>query len=139
MIAENTGLVGVSLSAPPVDGKQLFQFPDIREHVNFTTEPAYPRMLTITLGFYSKEPGEVLKSFLRPVNHEASAFMHTHSAVFPYQALPKQKTGHDKLVVQLFESSIVQDVLHLINDSREIVGLGESTFKQGVAYIGKFS
>lgn len=139
MVAENTGLVGVSLNAPPVGGKQLFQFPDIREYVNFTTEPAYPRMLTITLGFYSKEPGEMLKTFLRPVNHKASGYLHAHSAVFPYQALPKQITEHEKLVVQLFETSIVQDVLHLINDSREIVGLGDSTFKQGVAWIGKFS
>jgi anti-anti-sigma factor len=139
MIAESTGLIGVSLNAPPVDGKKLFEFPGIREDVNFTTEPAYIKMLTVSLGFYTQNPEEKVKSFLRPVKPGSSAFMHAHSAVFPFQALPKKETSSGKLVLHLFESSIVEDVLHLIHDSREIVGLGSSSFKQGVAWIGKFS
>jgi anti-anti-sigma factor len=139
MIAESAGLVGVSLSAPPVDGKQLFEFPGIRENINFTTEPAYSRMLTVSLGFYALDPEEHVKSFLRPVKPGSSACIHTHTAVFPFQALPKKESSASKLVLHLFESSIVEDVLHLIHDSREIAGLGDSTFKQGVAWIGKFS
>ena len=137
LIAESGGLVGVSLSAPPVDGKQLFEFPGIRENINFTTEPAYCRMLTVSFGLYSLEPEEPLKSFLRPVKPGSSAFIHTHTAVFPFQALPKKESSAGKLVKHLFETSIVEDVLHLIRDSREIAGLGDSTFKQGVAWIGK--
>jgi len=138
-IAESSGLVGVSLNLPPVEGKKLFSFPELRENVNFTTEPTYPRMLTVSLGFYASNPGEELKPFLRPVKPGATACIHTHTAVFPYQALHKNEISAGKLVVHLLESSIVQDVLHLINDSREITGIGESTFKQGVAWIGKFS
>lgn len=139
MIAESTGLVGVSLSAPPVGGNPLFEFPAIRENVNFTTEPAYPRMLTVSLGFYSENPEEPLKSFLRPVRPGSSAFIHVHTSVFPFQSLPKKEASANKLVMRLFESSIVEDVLHLIHDSREIAGLGDSTFQQGVAWIGKLS
>lgn len=139
MIAESAGLVGVSLSAPPVGGKQLFEFPGIRENINFTTEPAYSRMLTVSLGFYALAPEEPLKSFLRPVKPGSSACIHAHAAVFPFQALPKKESSAGKLVLHLFETSIVEDVLHLIRDSREITGLGDSTFKQGVAWIGKFS
>jgi hypothetical protein len=80
-----------------------------------------------------------MKFFLRPVKPGSSAYIHTHTAVFPFQALPKNETSAVRQVVCLFESSIVQDVLHLIHDSREIVGLGSSAFKQGVAWIGKFS
>jgi anti-anti-sigma factor len=139
IIAESAGLVGTSLNAPPVEGKLLFEFPAVRENVNFTTEPVYIRMLTVSLGFYSQEPEEKMKSFLRPVKPGSSAYIHTHTAVFPFQALPKNETSAVRQVVRLFESSIVQDVLHLIHDSREIVGLGSSAFKQGVAWIGKFS
>ena len=96
-------------------------------------------MLTVSLGFYSLHPEGPLKSSLRPVKPGSSAFIHTHSAVFPFQALPKQETSAGKLVLHLFESSIVQDVLHLIHDSRDIAGLGDSTFKQGVGWVGKFS
>jgi hypothetical protein len=139
MIAESAGLVGVSLSTPPVGGEKIFEFPGIRENINFTTEPAYSRMLTVSLGFYSENPAVPVKSFLRPVGPGSSACIHTHTAVFPFQALSKKETSAAKLILSLFESSIVEDVIHLIHDSREIAGLGDSTFKQGVAWIGKFS
>jgi anti-anti-sigma factor len=139
VIAESAGLIGVSLNAPPVGGRKLFEYPTIREDINFTTEPAYSRMLTVSLGFYAVTPEEHFKTFLRPLKPSSSAFIHTHTAVFPFQALPKNETSAYKLVLHLFESSIVQDVLHLIHDSREIVGLGSSAFKQGVAWIGKIN
>ncbi|HEY5511122.1 MAG TPA: STAS domain-containing protein [Prolixibacteraceae bacterium] len=138
MVAESSGLVGISLSAPPVEGNLLFDFPGIRENVNFTTEPAYPKMLIVSLGFYSQNPEEKLKSFLRPSQPGSSIYLHTHTAVFPFQALPKKETSGGKLILHLLETSIVQDVMHLINDSREIAGLGESSFKQGVVWVGKF-
>ena len=139
LIAESSGLVGVSLSTPPVNGKLLFEFPGIRENINFTSEPAYSGMLTVSLGFYIQDPEESMKLFLRPIKPGSSVFIHTHSAVFPFQALPKHEKSADKLFMHLLESSIVQDVLHLINDSRDIAGIGHSTFKQGVAWIGKFN
>lgn len=139
MIAESAGLVGVSLIAPPVEGRNLFEYPGIREDINFTTEPAHTGMLTVSLGFYALNPEEPLKSFMRPVKSGSSAFIHAHSAVFPFQPLPKNEPSAGKLFLHLLESSIVQDVLHLINDSREISGLGSSAFKQGVAWIGKLT
>ena len=139
LIAESDGLVGVSLNTSPVEGNKLFEFPNIRENVNFTTEPAYSKMLTVSLGVYSVDPEEPLKAFLRPVSPGSSACIHTHAAVFPYQALHKREPSAGTLILHLLESSIVQDVLHLINDSREITGMGNSTFKRGVAWIGKFN
>jgi anti-anti-sigma factor len=139
VIAESDGMIGVSLNAPPVEGRKLFEYPGICEDINFTTEPAYSRMLTVSLGFYALIPEDRMKSFLRPIKHGSSVFMHTHSAVFPFQALTKNEMSAGKLVLHLLESSIVQDVLHLINDTREISGSGSSLFKQGVAWIGKIS
>lgn len=138
IIAESSGLVGVSLNVPPVGGNPLFEFPGIRENINFTTEPAHYRMLTISLGFYANNPDDNMKPFLRQLRPGSTAFIHTHTAVFPFQALSRNEASAGELVTHLFESSIVQDVLHLINDSREIAGIGESSFKQGMAWIGKF-
>jgi anti-anti-sigma factor len=139
IIAESDGLVGASLNAPPVNGKPLFEFPGIRENILFTTEPAYPKMLTVALGFYALDPDERIKAYLRPEKPGSSTSVHTHAAVFPFQSLPKNEKSAGKLVLHLFESSPVVDVLHLINDTREITGIGESMFKQGVAWIGKLS
>ncbi len=137
IIAESEGLVGASLNAPPVGGIPLFEFPGIRENIHFTTEPAYPKMLTVSLGFYAVDPDQLIRSFLRPEKPGSPAFIHTHTAVFPYQSLPKNEKSAGKLVLHLFESSHILDVIHLINDSREIAGMGESTFIQGVAWVGK--
>jgi hypothetical protein len=139
LIAETGGLVGMSLNAPPVGGKPLFEYPGVRENINFTTEPAYSGMLTVSLGFYMEDPEDSIKSFLRPVKPGSPGFIHVHTAVFPFQALPKQEKSAGKLFLHLLDSSIVQDVLHLIYDSRKIAGIGNSTFKQGVAWIGKLN
>jgi hypothetical protein len=139
LIAESDGLVGVSLNAPPVEGRKLFEYPGIREDVNFTTEPSYSKMLTVSLGFYYLNPEEPLKSYMRQVKPGSLVYMHTHAAVFPFQALPKNEISAEKLFLHLLETSTVQDVLHLINDNREISGLGSSAFKKGVAWIGKLS
>jgi len=138
-IAESEGLIGVSLTAPPVDGKLLFEFPGIRDHINFTTEPAYAKMLTLSLGFCYLNPDERLKSYLRPDKPGSDFYVHIHTAIFPFQSLPKKANSAEELILHIFDSSIVQDVMHLVNDSREIVGLGDSSFKQGVAWIGKLS
>ncbi len=137
IIAESEGLVGVSLSTPPVEGRKLFEFPGLRENVNFTTEPAYPRMLTTSLGFYIHDPSDELKMFLKPAGQDSSGFMHTHTAIFPYQALPRNEAAPGELIMHLFESSIVQDVMHLINDTRDISGTGESSFRQGIVWTAK--
>ena len=139
VIAESDGLVGASLNTPPVNGQLLFEFPGIRENIHFTTEPAYLKMLTVSLGFYSTEPSEQLKPFLRSDKPGSPAFIHTHAAVFPFQSLPKNEKSAGKLVTHLFEGGQIMDVLHLINDSREITGIGESRFKQGVAWTGQLS
>lgn len=137
MIAESGGLVGVSLTSPPVGGDPMFDFPRIRETVRFTTEPAYARMLAVTIGFYSRQPVSQLKAFLRPLSPGTDAWMHAHTAVFPFQALPRNEASAGKLILHLFETGIVEDIIHLITDSREINGIGSSTFKQGVAWIGQ--
>ena len=139
IIAESDGLVGASLNAPPVDGNLLFEFPAIRENIHFTTEPAYSKMLTVSLGIYSLDPDERIRPFLRPDKPGSPSHIHTHTAVFPYQSLSKNEKSANRLVMHLFESSHVIDVLHLVNDSREIAGIGESLFKQGVAWIGNLS
>jgi len=138
-IAECEGLVGANLNASPVDSKNLFEYPYIRDSINFTTESGYQKMLTVSLGFFYKNPGERVREFLRPVKPGAQQYIHTHSAIFPYMALPKNEMSAGNLVKHLFENSIILDVLHLLNDSREISGLGESTFRQGVVWIGQFN
>ncbi len=139
VIAESDGLVGASLSTPPIGGTDLYAFPEIRENFHFTTELAHSRMLTVSFGFCAERPEEPLRSFLRLLCPGSDLFTHVHTAVFPYQSMSKNEPSPQALVRRIFETGIAEDVLHLIHDSREIAGLGSSTFRQGFAWIGKFT
>jgi len=137
MIAESDGLVGLSLNKSPLNGESPFVFPAVKEFVNFTTEPAYSRMLTVSFGYFAKDASAPFVGFLRPVKPGSKLSGHIHTAVFPYQPLKKEITDFKQEISNLFQNSEVQDILHLTNDSREINGLGESRFKHGYCWIGK--
>ncbi len=137
MIAESDGLVGLGLNKSPLNGESPFEFPAVKEFVNFTTEPAYSKMITVSFGYLAKNAVAPFSDFLRPVKPGSEISGHIHTAVFPYQPLKKATTDFRQGINSLFLNSEVQDILHLTNDSREINGLGESRFKQGYCWIGK--
>ncbi|NCD42435.1 MAG: STAS domain-containing protein [Bacteroidia bacterium] len=131
MVAESGGLVGSALRTAPVDSRDLFNFPEIRDQIAFTTEPAHTRMLTLTLGFISREPSPLSGPFLRKLAPLSALSGHLHTAVFPYQTLKKGEPDSNLIIRQLFEESKVIDILHLTHDYRDIQGIGESQFIHG--------
>ena len=135
MIAESGGLIGTSLNASPVDGKIIFSFPEIKETVNFTTEPAHNKMLTLSAGFISGEANEDEARFLRPLLPGKSLKGHVHSSVFPYIPLKKTDIDLNETIEYLFNNSEIADILHLTNDIREITGQGESQFIKGLCWV----
>ncbi len=61
MIAESAGLIGTSLNVSPVGGRPLFTYPEVKDAVRFTTEPARAKMQTVSVGVVSK-PTELPKA-----------------------------------------------------------------------------
>ena len=59
---------------------------------------------------------------------------HFHAAVVPYRPLPGGAIELAATVARLFEPGRIDSILHLIGDSRPIVGAGESTFTRGVIW-----
>lgn len=135
MIAESGGLIGTSLNASPVEGKNIFTYPEIKESVNFTTEPAHFKMLTLSIGFISDQSNEDEERFLRPMLPGKSLKGHVHSAVFPYIPLKKTDIDLNETVGYIFNNTEIVDILHLTNDIREITGQGESQFVKGLCWV----
>lgn len=129
LIAESRGLIGATLKATPISGQSPFAFPQVRELINFTTEPAHIRALVVAFGVIVASPSPALKPFLRPMGKDQCG--HVHAAVFPYMPLRKEKIDYSETINSLLNNSEIIDVMHLLNDTREITGLGESTFKSG--------
>lgn len=136
MAAESDGLIGMRLRKSPVDHPDLLELPGLADNLFFTTEPAYPRMLTVSFGYFEKDNPSPA-AWLRPLHRDSAIAGHLHAAVFPYQPLRKTKPDYGEIIRSLFGTSEVRDILHLLNDTREISGLGDSRFKNGICWIGQ--
>ena len=155
MIAESAGLIGTSLNVSPVGGRPLFTYPEVKDAVRFTTEPAHAKMQTVSVGVVSEThgapeapdasgvpgapeapdaPEAECRIFLRPMKDNAW-HAHIHTAVFPYIPLRKAESGPEDTMAHLFENAGLTDILHLLPDDRPLTGLGESAFLQGVCWV----
>ena len=92
-------------------------------------------MLSLSLGYFTSSEDPEAEIFLRPLQTGSSLKAHLHSAVFTYVALKKTEIKLDETIEFLFNNSELTDILHLTNDTREIVGLGESQFVHGFCWI----
>lgn len=135
MIAESGGLIGTSLNASPVDGKKLFTFPEIKETMNFTTEPAHNKMLTLSAGYLSSKENSEEKRFIRPLLPGKKLWGHIHSSIFPFLPLKKTDIDLNETIEYIFNNTEITDILHLTNDTREITGQGESRFVKGFCWV----
>ena len=138
MVAESAGLVGASLQRSPLEllgEDNLFTYPQVKDNVNFTTEPEFHNDMTLNVGIVSKNPGVELEKFTRVSAEGKKLYQHIHSAVFSYYPLGKSVLVQKEVIDALFEDDKLKGVMHLINDQREAVGTGESEFFHGVCWV----
>jgi len=140
MISETSGIIGASFVKPPTKlepGYSPFRFPEIRDYMNFTTEPEFNNMLTVTVGISVKDPPDEYKNILRPLSEKLKIWGHFHTAVFYFHPIGKKQVNLNETILSLFETDKIQQVLHLINDERHITGIGESEFVHGRCWVGQ--
>ncbi len=80
-----------------------------------------------------------MANFTREISEGSDIRQHIHSAIFNYYPLSKSDLNMEETISSLFEDDKLESVLHLLNDQREAVGIGESEFLQGVCWIGKLN
>jgi hypothetical protein len=136
VLAETTGLIGAALRRSPYDSAadDFFDFPDVRTRLTFTAEPAFRGSLALVAGVVQKPGGPVPSTHLRPLGDGLAG--HFHAAAFPFRAFKKGRLVLADTVRTLFEDTGVQGVLHLLTDSRPVVGVGQSEFTRGACWIG---
>jgi anti-anti-sigma factor len=139
LAAESDGLVGAALRHSPVGlaaGLDPFAHPQVREWLSFTPEPEHARSTALVVGVAARATGRALGPFVRPLAASAVPELqgHFHAAVVPYRPLPAGAVELGATIGHLFEPGRIETVLHLLGDSRPIVGAGESTFTRGVIW-----
>ncbi len=135
-LAETKGLVGASLKHAPTETEaaNLFAHPEIRQWLRFTPERSHERSLAWIVGVASTKEDPQLAPFLRPLQAEPALYGHFHAAAFSYRALPKGQIALVDTLASLFEEQSLLSVLHLLNDTRPITGIGDSLFARGALW-----
>jgi hypothetical protein len=134
IVGEAAALVGAALRQSPAHpaGADLFAFPAVRSRLTFTTERAFARSLTLAVGIVSRSQ----QPQLRPLGKSPDLFGHFHAAAFSFGPLKRGRIDLKETVVNLFETESLLGVLHLLNDTREAVGIGQSEFIRGACWAG---
>lgn len=132
-VTETSGLVGASLRQSVVQNATAdrFAFPEIRDWLSFTTERSFRDSTSLICGVVARD-GTPFHDLLRP---HGSVLGHFHAASFPYRPLQKGRIEMKATVSGLFDTHSLQSVLHLLADTREFNGVGESEFLRGALWI----
>ena len=141
LIGETAGLVGTALRRSPVaiadNGLDVFAPAQARDWLSLTSEPVHARSTALVVGVATRRATATLAPFVRPLSGSDPGELrgHFHAAVVPYRPLPRGSLELTPMVQLLFEPGRVENVLHLLDDWRPIVGAGESTFTRGVFWV----
>lgn len=140
ILADCSGLLGAQMKQwiPSEDTKDPFSVPEIRDWLSFCPEHSHQHKLALIVGLATLEHDSIsslLQTFLRPLDDDANYSGHFHAAVFPYQPLKKRTIDLQAFIGDLFESSEIQEVMHLLRDARPVVGDTESELKSGACWI----
>jgi anti-anti-sigma factor len=141
LVGETAGLVGAALRRSPVEvpaGVDPFAPSEARDWLSMTPEPEHARSTALVVGVATRRASSALAPFVRPLatSHPSDRLRgHFHAAAVPFRPLPRGRFELTATVHQLFEPGRVETVLHLLNDTRPIVGAGESMFRRGVFWF----
>jgi anti-anti-sigma factor len=141
MIAESAGLVGAALRRSPVRAHavgDVFVFPQVREWLSFTAEPAHTKSVVLAAGVAIRGRCEELENWVRPLctasTEKPPVSGHLHMAAFSYRPVPRGKIELKESVRALFERQSIEGILHLLTDDRGGTRR-ESEFVRGACWI----
>ncbi len=134
LVAEAAQLVGAALRRPPLTEMPLLRFPEIRDNLTFTAEPAWADSLALVVGVVGRGIQRPLARFLRPLEQDSNLMGHLHAGVFPHRPIRRGRVTLDEIVVPLFEERAPRTLLHLLHDWRQPFGAGESRFRRGLLF-----
>ncbi len=133
VLGEIEGLVGTALIRSPgrLSKEREIVFPEIRDWLTFCGERSYSHQQALLTGVVSKTGA----TFLSPMPSAPHIAAHIHAAVFPYQPLPNGKIELESAIAKFFNGPPPLAVMHLTDDDRPAVGLGESALIRGACWF----
>jgi anti-anti-sigma factor len=134
MLGEIEGLVGTALIRSPglLREDREMSFPEIRDWLTYCGERSYSHQQALLAGVVSGTGGKLLF----PMPSAPDMAVHIHGAAFPYQPLENGKISLEASVGKFFNGPPPLALMHLVDDIRPVVGLGESALVRGACWFG---
>ena len=137
-VVEVANLVGMALTKSPVKksaDENIFAFPEIRDWLSFSGEPIYKGKTALVVGIVSKEKNNLKGKTLKPLGNNIFGMFKT--GVFSYNPLSREQIDLNIIIQNIFENNKLIDLMHLVNDQRKPLGVGESSFRCGSVWCGE--
>lgn len=139
---EIDGLAGASLIKSPgiLFGAAGIAFPEIRDWLRFSGERVFAGEQVLVSGVALRtSAGQAAPAMLAQSPSHPGLYLHMHAAVFPYHPLPNGLIKLKDTVARFFQGPSPRAVMHLVDDSRPVNGLGESALLRGACWCGRIS
>jgi len=138
VLGEIEGLVGASLvqSADMSRRDDFLAWPDVRDRLSFCGERSYAHEQALITGIAARGYKREDFTALYPMPSRPDLSVHIHAVIFPYQPLPNGRLELRSSVSRFFGGPPPRAVMHLIDDARPAIGLGESALIRGACWCG---
>lgn len=136
-LAEVDGLVGSSLCRSPCligPGEQPGHFPEVRNWLAFCGERLHRQSQALVVGFACRNASHPRFSALPPISSEPDIRLHAHALALPYRAIQQGVVEPIPTIRAAFQESEPVNLLHLLEDDRPVIGLGQSAFIRGACW-----
>ncbi len=138
-LAEVEGLVGASLCRSPgliAPNDHPAVFPEIRNWLAFCGERLHRQTQALVVAFATRTAQHPLTAHLQPLPSAPEIHAHAHALVLPYRSIQQGVLDYIPAVRAAFQESEPIHLLHLLEDDRPAVGLGQSAFIRGACWCG---
>ncbi|WP_462323760.1 STAS domain-containing protein [Desulfoplanes sp.] len=136
IMGEIEGVVGGSLTRSPgaiMPGQDIV-FPEIRDWLSFCGERIFAHEQALITGVVAPGARVPTSASLPALPSRSDLLLHAHGAVFPYQPLPNGIIELGRSVEKWLDGPPPRAVMHLVDDNRPAVGLGETGLIRGALW-----
>jgi hypothetical protein len=137
VMAEIDGLVGANLIQSPgkLGNQPVEDLSEIRDWLSFSGERVFAGEQAILFGVVTNASELKNIKLLKPMPSKPELAGHMHVAVFPYQPIPNGQLDLKQQTDKFFAGPPPLALIHLIDDDRPLIGLGESSFIRGACWF----
>jgi anti-anti-sigma factor len=136
ILAEIGHLVGATIVKSPdrmAAGREI-SFPEIRSWLSFCGEHVFTGHQAIVFGVVAETNSGKDWKLMRTLPAQPRLSGHFHAAVFPYQPLQNGKIDLIQQIRKYLNGPPPEALLHLIDDQRPTIGLGQSALIRGACW-----